>query len=71
MQMIVCKKPIIIPTKLYPKINLYDFIGEEYSLFRKNVCLSLETVIASVNMTKEYENTIIAGSNELISNIGV
>ena len=71
MQTTVCNKPIIKPTKKYPKMKCLDFIGEEYNLFKKKVCLSFETMIANVNITKEYENTIIPGVRDISSNVGV
>lgn len=68
-QTIICIMPTNNPTRKYPSIKWYDFIGDEYNLFRKNVCLSFDTMIASVNITKENENTIIPGSKDFTSNI--
>lgn len=70
-QINVCNNPINNPTRKYPKIKWYDFIGEEYNLFKKKVCLSFETTIANVNITKEYENTIIPGSKDKTSKVAV
>ena len=71
MQTKVCNKPIERPTRKYPSMKWWDFIGEENNLFKKDVSLSLETIKESVNITKEYENTIMPGINDGISKVGV
>ena len=51
--------------------KIVEYFGEEYNLFKKNVCLSLETIKDKVSIINEYEKTIIPGNNDSTSNTGV